>query len=113
MGKERFPGRRGGGRDIFVLPLTFSEYERFIKKRNIKQLTFEPERIEEIFRVNRVFRKKFEEDFQDYLITGGFPLAIKEFHEHGRTVEAEKTYLDWLKTDLLKSNKMKKPQRRY
>ena len=55
---ELFPGRRGKGRDIDVLPLTFGDY---VKLFNVKKYD---ERIYDLF--------------SEYLKSGGFPLSINE-----------------------------------
>ena len=97
-GKERFPGRRGCGRDYYMFPMDFSEYLRVLHKVPIVAQKFDLEKLEEIIDVNRIFEEKIFNIFQRYLVTGGFPLAIREFYENGRITSAYKTYIDWLKS---------------
>ncbi|CAB49810.1 ATP-binding protein [Pyrococcus abyssi] len=59
---ELFPGRRGHGKTIEVMPLSFSEY---IEIMGIKK----PE----------LHREKVLKLFEDYLTTGGFPPSINGF----------------------------------
>ncbi|MCD6491078.1 MAG: ATP-binding protein [Candidatus Njordarchaeia archaeon] len=104
-GKERFPGRRGYGRDYYMFPMDFSEYLRVLHKVPIVAQKFDLEKLEEIIDVNRIFKEKIFDIFQRYLVTGGFPLAIREFYENGRITSAYKTYIDWLKSDITKSKR--------
>jgi predicted AAA+ superfamily ATPase len=100
---ELFPGRRGYGKDIVMLPLSFRE---FIK-------VFSPELYEKIPKIERIekeeiFKKaylalpffdKIEKLFEKYLKIGGFPLAVKS---EGISEEVKDTYWSWLKSDLAK-----------
>ncbi|MHA1616980.1 MAG: ATP-binding protein [Candidatus Njordarchaeales archaeon] len=104
-GKERFPGRRGNGKDYYLLPLTFQEYSRLVKKRPLVLQDFSPISIDNLLSANKVFRKDIREDFEEYLITGGFPLSIKEYLAKGRVSSAHKIYLDWLISDIVRAGK--------
>lgn len=100
---ELFPGRRGFGRDIVIMPLTFRE---FIK-------VFSPEIYEKIPKIERIekeeiFKKAYEalpyfdkiqELFKKYLKIGGFPLAVKN---EEITQDVKESYWAWIKSDLAK-----------
>jgi predicted AAA+ superfamily ATPase len=100
---ELFPGRRGFGKDIVMMPLTFRE---FIK-------VFSPEIYEKIPKIERIekeeiFKKAYEalpyfdkiqELFKKYLKIGGFPLAVKN---EEITQEVRESYWAWIKSDLAK-----------
>ena len=107
-GKERFPGRRGHGVDYYVLPLSFNEYVKFLHRIPIREYEFDINKIDEILNANRIFKDGLSNIFRAYLKTGGFPLAIKEFYKYGRVIEAEKAYIDWLRSDVLKAGKSEK-----
>ena len=61
---------------------------------------------------NKLFEKELADAFEIYLRTGGFPLAIKEFLTRGKTRNAYKAYIDWIKTDIIRAGKVRKPQKR-
>ena len=105
--KERFPGRRGEGKDIYLLPLTFNEVERLVFKRPINESRFTSE-VDKVVETNRVLKETIEKDFEKYLNMGGFPLAIIETLTKGRSLEAERSYLDWIKSDIIKIGKDEK-----
>ncbi len=107
-GKERFPGRRGEGKDYYILPLTFHEYVKLIKKRPITEVPFSEENVLDAIKVNKLLSKQLSEDFEEYLITGGFPISIKEYLAKGSTTKAQRIYLDWLRTDIIKSGRSEK-----
>jgi predicted AAA+ superfamily ATPase len=100
---ELFPGRRGFGKDIIMMPLTFRE---FIK-------VFSPQIYEKIPKIERIekeeiFKKAYEvlpyfdriqELFKKYLKIGGFPLAVKN---EEITQDVKESYWAWIKSDLAK-----------
>jgi len=61
---------------------------------------------------NKLFEKELADAFEIYLRTGGFPLAIKEFLTRGKMWNAYKAYIDWIKTDIIRAGKVRKPQKR-
>lgn len=96
--KERFPGRRGHGKDIRFYPLDFSEYTLLFGKINLKQHKIKD--AEKAMKANSMFSQTIQRLFTKYLKTGGFPLPIKELHTKNKiTNKTLKTYLDWLKGD--------------
>jgi predicted AAA+ superfamily ATPase len=70
---ELFPGRRGKGKDILVLPLTFREFLE-IKGVEIKS----DGNIESDMKSLWKIEDKIMEEFKNYLKCGGFPLSINE-----------------------------------
>ncbi len=107
-GKERFPGRRGHGRDHYALPVSFDEFVSQIKKIPVKKYDFSKNIIDNALKANKLLKRELTETFEIYLRTGGFPLAIKEFLTSGKTWNAYKTYMDWLKTDIVRTRKSEK-----
>jgi predicted AAA+ superfamily ATPase len=105
--KERFPGRRGNGKDFILYPLDFSEYVSMWIPNLVKKDEIHYNQIPgEIAEPNLVFKSHITELFDSYLQTGGFPLAIFDYLQT-RTIspETKKSYLDWLRNDFLKLNK--------
>ena len=107
-GKERFPGRRGSGQDYYILPLTFNEYVKFLCNIPVKDFELNINNLNKIIKTNKIFQNRLITAFQDYLKIGGFPRSIREFLKYGRIIEANKIYLDWLKSDILKAKKSQK-----
>ena len=108
--KERFPGRRGNGKDIFFYPMSFSEYVEKFGKLKLKKISFnEIEKIEKAIRANKIFSNSISELFLKYLESGGFPLAIIDIFSKGKiSLKTIKTYLDWIKNDWNKVGKNEK-----
>ncbi len=105
--REFFPGRRGHGSDCALLPLSFSEYARVLG--GVSPKTGGIEEMEDNVSANRLYDATLRRLFQQYLITGGFPLAIIDFHRHGKVLPSTlKTYLDWLRGDWLRAGKSEK-----
>ncbi|MHA1785202.1 MAG: ATP-binding protein [Candidatus Helarchaeota archaeon] len=105
--KERFPGRRGHGQDLVLLPLSFNKYIKLFEDLKSKQIEINGNNdfLEEI-KVNRIFSSTFSKIFSSYLISGGFPLSIIDYIKYGKINEStKKTYLDWLKSDWQKQGK--------
>lgn len=75
---ERFPGRRGQGKDISLYPLMPQEYKTL-----------------------PCFQSKTEEELLDiYFKVGGFPHAIRDYVEYGTVTDATfMTYRNWIITD--------------
>jgi len=105
--KERFPGRRGNGQDLILYPLSFDKYVDLFIKPGLKKVDITNiENYKECIQANKVFSDKLNQLFNNYLVSGGFPLAISDFAETGKIRETTKrTYLDWLKSDWQKTNK--------
>jgi predicted AAA+ superfamily ATPase len=55
---------------------------------------------------NAMFSDRLGHLFDQYIASGGFPLAIQDLSHHGRvTTETERTYLDWMRGDWAKAGK--------
>ena len=103
--RMRFPGRRGTADtvDFHLYPLSFFETIR-LKKRfasgELKRLT--TSRIEpSVSSLNILY-----EEFDCYLIHGGFLTALNDMARHKRILPATfSTYSDWIRGDILKRGK--------
>jgi len=96
---ERFPGRRGYGRDWLMLPLSFREFVSVVKPELAQALQDEPAR-------NLIYLKDLNRALLDYFACGGFPLAINSYFEKGYvTQDVKETYLAWIRGDLAKLGK--------
>jgi predicted AAA+ superfamily ATPase len=87
--RKRFPGRRGKADqvDFHYYPLSFRE--------TVLLKGSDADNIDELFN-----------EFNHYLIHGGFLSAINEFVSHERISTASlTTYSDWIRGDMLKQNK--------
>lgn len=103
---EMFPGRRGFGRDLVMLPLSFREFIKVFSSEIFQKL----EKVESLER-DEVFSKalrllpyfeEIDELFRRYLQLGGFPLCVKS----GRiTQEVKDVYWSWIRADLAKLNR--------
>ncbi len=83
---ERFPGRRGAGRDVVVLPLDFPTY---VKIHGVDAR--EPAAVSQLF--------------EEYLETGGFPKAVNrhpDAHDAIRDAVVSETYRHGRSPQLLK-----------
>lgn len=105
--KERFPGRRGNGQDLVLMPLSFDKYIEVFENLSLKKFEIqEINNFSEAMKVNKVFSSKLNQLFENYVESGGFPLAIIDFMDKGKIREnTKRTYLDWLKSDWQKDNK--------
>ena len=98
---ERLPGRKGYGKDLVYIPITFNE---FLRNLGIK---VERKTIDEIFMssindLNSLYLKNafLKEYFFKYLNTGGFPKVINDFLREGRITELTKSvYKDFILGD--------------
>lgn len=108
-GSELFPGRRGNGKDVFVLPLSFREYVKTVDAYMAKKIpavgdlhTLSMAEIEKLL----PFQDSLQKHLHDYFQCGGFPLAVMSYLKEGRVSEASKeAYLGWVIGDILKSGK--------
>jgi predicted AAA+ superfamily ATPase len=91
---ELFPGRRGKGKDVLVLPLTFREFLR-IKGIEIKCGGNIENDMKNLWKVE----DKIREEFENYLKCGGFPLSINE------DPSAETQLISSMESELLRAGK--------
>jgi hypothetical protein len=104
---ELFPGRRGKGRDFILMPLSFREFikvlnpglYKHIEKIKINSLSKLMEKSAEMV----VYLKELNAMLEKYFVYGGFPLGIAAIN--GKKEEAKITYLSWIKTAVLKTDK--------
>ncbi len=98
--RMQFPGRRGKARivDFHYYPLSFSEFMKLKKKLPADfDPTIPPSKKEII---------KIYQEFDEYLIHGGFLTAINEFStERGIGEQTLATYSDWIRGDVIKRGK--------
>jgi predicted AAA+ superfamily ATPase len=91
---ELFPGRRGRGKDVLVLPLMFKEF------LGIKGVEIKSEgNIESDMKNLWKIEDKIREEFKNYLKCGGFPLSMNE----DPTAEAQ--LIASVESELLKAGK--------
>jgi predicted AAA+ superfamily ATPase len=103
--RMRFPGRRGtaGTVDFHLYPLSFLETVRLRKGISADELgqLMGPEIEPIIPSLDRLY-----EEFELYLIHGGFLTAINDMARHKRIMPATfSTYSDWIRGDVLKRGK--------
>lgn len=105
--KEYFPGRRGHGQDIIFYPLDFGEYCTLWNSLPLQTTTSEDlSSVIKLIDLNSAFYDTLQGLFRSYLLTGGFPLPIREFVKHNSvTSRTRKVYLDWIMNDCLKMRK--------
>lgn len=70
---ERFPGRRGNGKDVIVLPLSFPEFIK-VHGFDVKRMIYMEEELRELW--------------EKYKVSGGFPKSINEHPDSRETVIA-------------------------
>jgi hypothetical protein len=107
---ERLPGRRGKSADLdkFLLPMTFQDYVRtvvpalFKKLELVELLDFSFPQLLDL----AVFQQEIDTHFQNYLLTGGFPLSVNALNAT-QSIPAYiyNTYLQWVLGDLSKLGK--------
>lgn len=86
-GSDQMPGRFGGGGEFLLLPMSFDEFY----EARLQAGWATGDRVREL---------------EIFFNVGGFPLAVAEAGELGKTpVKAMETYWKWLRGDLLKLGK--------
>jgi predicted AAA+ superfamily ATPase len=103
--RMRFPGRRGtaGTVDFHLYPLSFLETVRLKKRFTADEMDqlMSPEIEPTIPSLDRLY-----EEFDLYLVHGGFLTAINDIARHKRIMPATfSTYSDWIRGDVLKRGK--------
>lgn len=105
-GSERLPGRRGKGKDIPVLPLSFREYVRIFYPDISLDYVLRPGKWKEIFEIVRelsLFYDRINTLFFSYILTGGFPRAIREYKKEGFIPpEIHRIYRDGIMNDMIR-----------
>lgn len=103
--RMRFPGRRGTAStvDFHLHPLSFLETLRLKKRFAVEELEqlVNPKNEPTTPSVDKLY-----EEFDMYLIHGGFLTAINDMARHKRIMLATfSTYSDWIRGDILKRGK--------
>jgi hypothetical protein len=97
--RERFPGRRGGGRDVTIRPRSFGQYVAALKGPPAVAMP-SLRAAEGAIAGNAMYQEALSRAFQGYMQSGGFPRSIIEMSEKGRVEDVSaKTLLDWLRGD--------------
>ncbi len=109
----KFPGRRGKSprQDFHLYPLSFYEYVSLYGSglcdpvKNLKKNFHENLSVpEEVFDAGYI--KELYKLFNQYLITGGFMMALNDYEQNRQISPATyKTYIQWIVGDILKRNK--------
>lgn len=106
--RMRFPGRRGqaGTVDFNLLPLSFREcveLKSVFAAEELSTMTHSEQELSQKL-VGKVF-----EEFDHYLLHGGFLTAINDMAMHQRILPATfLTYSDWIRGDVLKRNRQER-----
>lgn len=105
--KERFPGRRGNGKDLYFPPLDFAEYVQKLGGVGTKCTpAHDLGAVEKSMKANTLYADRISELFSHYLKTGGFPVPVREYFEEKKiSLESKKIYLDWIRSDWKKAGK--------
>lgn len=100
-GTERLPGRRGklAKLDYEQLPLTFAEFvqlkEPDIELTSLDSLIFHQDILQHLF--------------EEFLVTGGFPLAVNMFYKTGHISSwVYQLYLSWIEGDIGRAGKLER-----
>jgi predicted AAA+ superfamily ATPase len=97
--RERFPGRRGYGKDVIMNPRSFTQYVEIlsaVRPERAKSL----DEVEKAIEGNAVYAETLSTLFGIYIKTGGFPRGIVDAKERGMVSEATiKSFLDSLRSD--------------
>ena len=103
---ETFPGRRGKGKVLVMFPLPFSEY---IKLFGVNLPSGDLRFVLENYMKFIGYLPKLKELLDYYLITGGFPNAIRDFINDGKVREFTK--YDFISSIISDINKLRRSER--
>jgi len=111
---ERLPGRTGKeGEDFILLPMSFSEYINLIRSdlgskiKKIDNLTIKEINLR--VKTTEQYDSELKILFNQFLITGGFPLVVNEFFTAKKIPDyIYELYLKWLIGDIVKWGKSEK-----
>lgn len=113
-GMDRLPGRTGKlGKTLILLPLSFSEFvnlvapEIFCKISPVRDFTVAE--VNKSIAATKLFESELKVLFENYLITGGFPLVINEFLTNKKIPDyVLEVYHKWIVGDVVKWGKQEK-----
>lgn len=108
-GAELFPGRRGKGKDVAVLPLSFRDYlsvvDEELASRVPKLGDLSRIRLDDVRKLLSL-QARLQKHFYNYIQSGGFPLAVLSHLKDGKVCEsAKEAYKSWVVGDILKNGK--------
>ncbi|MGB9613788.1 MAG: ATP-binding protein, partial [Candidatus Margulisiibacteriota bacterium] len=116
-GADRLPGRRGSGREIAFLPLSFKEYLAVAHPNLYHQVE---KKLSHPFRLKLSFLEKNSRELylnlkslnrylENYLLCGGFPRLINEFHRDSLIpYKTYEDYLGWIRGEIAKQKREEK-----
>lgn len=106
-GSELFPGRRGHGKDVAVLPLSFREFVQVIDPKLIAKIPYVDEVADIKQYMNFIsFHSSLYPYLLMYIVCGGFPLAVLSYLKDRIVGEqAKDAYRSWIIGDILKNGK--------
>ncbi len=103
---ETFPGRRGKGKTVLMYPLPFSEYVKLFG------VSLPQGDLDFVLRENHKFvgyLSKLSQLLENYLATGGFPNAVKDFFASGKV--SITTVSDMISSVISDVNKLRRSER--
>ncbi|MCK5164419.1 MAG: ATP-binding protein [Desulfobacula sp.] len=103
--RMRFPGRRGvsDNVDFHLFPLDFYEYVKLNNRITHNEIC---DLVEDRGNVLKNLINILYEEFESYLVHGGFLTAINDMAIYNRILPSTfATYSDWIRGDMLKRNK--------
>ncbi|MBI5036533.1 ATP-binding protein [Candidatus Micrarchaeota archaeon] len=102
---ELFPGRRGNGKDVLLLPLSFREFLKVVnpKLHDKIQPTKSLDELEQKATTALPYISELNKELSRYMKYGGFPLSVEALD--GNNEEAKRACLSWVKTAVLKAER--------
>ncbi|MGC9106005.1 MAG: ATP-binding protein [Thermoprotei archaeon] len=102
---ETFPGRRGKGKNLLMLPLPFSKYAELFGVRVPKgDLGF----VLSNYLQNVHFLSELDDLLERYLVTGGFPNAVRDYVRLGKV--SGQTVSDFISSVVSDVNKLRRSE---
>lgn len=109
-GFERLPGRTGKhGKSFILLPMSFGEFVSLVKPELKIKKAETLAGILKKSKENMVFSNELKILFNQYMITGGFPLSINEYFSNNKIPDyVYEIYEKWITGDIVKWKKQEK-----
>lgn len=114
LGTERLPGRTGRkGKDFLLLPMSFRDFIELVKPEIGKGIPkikrFSMQEINKKIKIANFYDNELKILFNQYLISGGFPLTINEFLTNKDIPDyVYDIYLRWIIGDITRWGKQEK-----
>ncbi|MDI6738506.1 MAG: ATP-binding protein [Nanoarchaeota archaeon] len=103
---EYFPGRRGAGRDVLLLPIGFRRFVEVLHPEIIARVPmandFSRKSVKKALTAAMNYCRELNSHLEQYFETGGFPLAINALKTNSSLYYAKKSYQDGFISDILK-----------